>query len=152
MKKIISIVLIVAIMVSAGSTAAFAKPNKDKGNMPPGQIKKMILNSKLSDDEVVELIEKYIDSLSPGVLKEIIIKANLSQDTIEEMKEEGLLGGLPGGVLNELLGYEDDDKYDEDEQDDDEDELKEVEGKITGIDIEDKILEIDEEEYELSED
>lgn len=149
-RKIISIVLVIAILSLTGAPEVFAKPGRgngqDKGGMSPGLFKNKILKSDLSEEEAVELIIENARSLSPGILKEIILGLDLSEDSLEELEEEGILDSLPGGILKEIFSEDDD----EDEEDEDEEEI-EVKGTITGIDVEDKVIEIDDEEYQLPE-
>ncbi|WP_105615708.1 hypothetical protein [Vallitalea okinawensis] len=143
LRRIISIVLVITILSLTGAPVVFAKSGK--GGMAPGLLKNMILKSDLSEEEAVELIIENSGSLSPGVLKEIILGLDLSKDSLEDLDEEGILDGLPGGVLKEIYSGDDED---DDDEDDKEEEI-EVKGNITDIDLEDKVLEIDGKEYEL---
>ncbi len=139
LKKIMPIVLVITILTLAVTPTVLAMPGKNKGEMPPGLLKNMILKSDLSEEEAVELIIENEDSLSPGILKEIIIALDISEDSLEELEDEGILDGLPGGILKEIHWSCDDDNEQE----------IEVEGTLTDIDLRNKVIEIDGIEYEL---
>ncbi|KAB3524891.1 hypothetical protein [Alkaliphilus serpentinus] len=156
-KKILSILLAITVFTLIGTSWAFAAPGKGngRGGMAPGQIKNHILNTDLSEEEAVELIIENGKLLPPGILKEIILGLDLSEDSLEELEEAGILNGLPGGILKEIYAGmdddDDDDNNDDDDNDDDDNDEIEVKGYITGIDVDDKVIEIDNNEYQLPE-
>ncbi|WP_425449071.1 hypothetical protein [Dethiothermospora halolimnae] len=156
-RKIISIILVISILVLTVTSGAFAAPGKGngKGKIAPGLLKNKILKSNLSEEEAVELIIENAGSLSPGVLKEIILGLDLSKDSLDKLEEEGILNGLPGGILKEIsLGDDDEGEDDDEDKEEEEDEVEieiEAKGNITDIDVEDRVIEIDEEQYQLPE-
>lgn len=147
LRKIITTAMIVNILAMTMAPGVYAAPKK---GMPPGQMKKHVISNHGSNDEVVEYIINNRGSLPPGILKNIIRDANLSQDDLEELAEEGILNGLPGGIsknINAGGNYAGDEDNDQDDEESDDE--KEIVGIITGLDIEERIIVIDNKEYKL---
>lgn len=158
-KRILSIVLVV-IFVFTTASVTFASPQLSrKGRCtPPGILKKIILSSNLSQEEAIEMIKENAHNLPNGILKEVILDADLCYETIEELYEEGFLDHLPQGILKNILckykDYDDEDDEDDDEDEDGDEEYNdeiEVKGVITHIDAENRIIGINEENYNLPE-
>lgn len=137
-KKLIVSGIIMNVLAMSIVPGVYAAPKK--GWMPPGQMKKTVEKN----DDIVEYIINNGKSLPPGILKNLIRDSKLSNDDIEDLMEAGALNGVPGGILKNIMSDKDDDIEDQDSEDE-----NDVLGRITGIDLEDRIIVVDGLEYKL---
>lgn len=147
LRKFIMAMIIMNLLVMSFASGVFAAP---KNGMPPGQAKKTVEN--VAEEDVVEYLKDHGENLPPGILKNIIRDADLSEDSLEELEDEGVLEGLPGGILDNIYGNEGQGQGQGPGNGQAVGLWEVIEGTITDIDFDEKMIEIDEVEYELPDD